>query len=51
MEDLLANLTLGFQTALSPTNLLFCFIGVLLGTLVGVLPRSARPPPSRCCCR
>ena len=38
MEDLLANLTLGFQTALSPTNLLFCFIGVLLGTLVGVLP-------------
>jgi putative tricarboxylic transport membrane protein len=38
MEDLLANLALGFQTALSPTNLLFCFIGVLLGTLVGVLP-------------
>jgi TctA family transporter len=38
MEDLLANLALGFQTALSPTNLFFCFIGVLLGTLVGVLP-------------
>ena len=38
MEDLLANLALGFQTALSPTNLIFCFIGVLLGTLVGVLP-------------
>ncbi len=36
--DLLANLGLGFATALSPENLLFCFIGVLLGTLVGVLP-------------
>ena len=28
----------GFQVALSPTNLLFCFIGVLMGTLIGVLP-------------
>ena len=36
--DLIANLALGFATALSPQNLLFCFIGVLLGTLVGVLP-------------
>jgi putative tricarboxylic transport membrane protein len=36
--DLLANLELGFATALSPVNLLYCFIGVLLGTLVGVLP-------------
>ena len=36
--DLLANLALGFETALSPVNLLYCFVGVLLGTLVGVLP-------------
>jgi putative tricarboxylic transport membrane protein len=36
--DLLSNLSLGFQTALTPTNLMFCFIGVTLGTLVGVLP-------------
>ena len=36
--DLVANLTLGFATALDPVNLLYCFIGVLLGTLIGVLP-------------
>jgi putative tricarboxylic transport membrane protein len=36
--DLLANLGLGFATALSPVNILYCFVGVLLGTLVGVLP-------------
>jgi putative tricarboxylic transport membrane protein len=36
--DVLANLGLGFSVVLTPTNLLFCFIGVLLGTLVGVLP-------------
>src|SRR5919106_99786 len=34
----LANFGLGFSVVLRPTNLLFCFIGVLLGTLVGVLP-------------
>ena len=33
--DLLAN---GLQTALTPTNLLFACLGVLLGTAVGVLP-------------
>ena len=36
--DFLANLATGFATALSPENLLYCFLGVLLGTLVGVLP-------------
>jgi TctA family transporter len=36
--DLIANLALGFQTALSPENLFWCFVGVFLGTLVGVLP-------------
>lgn len=30
--------TIGFPTALSTTNLLYCFVGVFLGTLVGVLP-------------
>lgn len=36
--DLLANLALGFGTAFTLQNLLYCFGGVLLGTLVGVLP-------------
>lgn len=36
--ELIANLGLGFETALNPVNLLYCFVGVLLGTLVGVLP-------------
>lgn len=36
--DLLANLALGFQTAISPENLFYCFLGVLTGTLIGVLP-------------
>jgi putative tricarboxylic transport membrane protein len=36
--DLFSNLALGFSTAGSPENLLFCLIGVLLGTLIGVLP-------------
>jgi putative tricarboxylic transport membrane protein len=30
--------TLGFPAAFSLTNLLYCFIGVFLGTFVGVLP-------------
>ncbi len=38
METLFANLSLGFVTAWSADNLLFCFIGALLGTLIGVLP-------------
>ena len=36
--ELFTDLGLGFATALSPYNLLYCFIGVLLGTAVGVLP-------------
>nr|WP_246849658.1 tripartite tricarboxylate transporter permease [Rubellimicrobium arenae] len=34
----MSNLGLGFATAASPENLLFCLIGVILGTLIGVLP-------------
>jgi putative tricarboxylic transport membrane protein len=33
-----AGLLQGFQIALSPVNLLWCFIGSILGTAVGVLP-------------
>jgi TctA family transporter len=36
--DLISSLALGFTVALDPINILYCFIGVLLGTLVGVLP-------------
>ena len=36
--DLIGSLGLGFETALSPENVFYCFVGVLLGTLVGVLP-------------
>jgi putative tricarboxylic transport membrane protein len=36
--ELFTDLGLGFATALSPFNLMYCFIGVLLGTAVGVLP-------------
>jgi putative tricarboxylic transport membrane protein len=36
--DVWGNLFLGFQVALSPYNLLFCFLGCLFGTLIGVLP-------------
>jgi putative tricarboxylic transport membrane protein len=32
------NLLLGFQAALSAENLLWCFVGVLLGTAIGILP-------------
>ena len=38
MYDLIANLGLGFATALTPVNLALCFVGCLVGTLVGVLP-------------
>jgi len=36
--ELISNLMLGFGTALTPINLLYCFMGVLIGTLIGVLP-------------
>ncbi len=36
--ELFANLLLGFETALTWTNLAYCFVGVFLGTLIGVLP-------------
>jgi putative tricarboxylic transport membrane protein len=36
--DLLHHLALGFDTALSLSNLSYCLLGVILGTAVGVLP-------------
>ena len=36
--EVLNNLLHGFSIALTPTNLLYCWVGALLGTLVGVLP-------------
>jgi putative tricarboxylic transport membrane protein len=36
--DLLNNLGVGFQTAMSLQNLLYAFFGAVLGTLIGVLP-------------
>ena len=36
--DFFANFMAGFSVALEPTNLMFCFLGVFVGTLIGVLP-------------
>jgi putative tricarboxylic transport membrane protein len=38
MVDSLASLAFGFTVALQPANLFYCFIGVTMGTLVGILP-------------
>ena len=38
MGDLIANLGLGFQTALTLQNLAYAFFGCFIGTLIGVLP-------------
>jgi putative tricarboxylic transport membrane protein len=36
--DFFSNLSLAFNIALEPTNLLLCLLGCLVGTFVGVLP-------------
>src|SRR2546421_11853819 len=36
--ELLNHLSIGFSVALTAVNLMYAFIGVLLGTLIGVLP-------------
>jgi putative tricarboxylic transport membrane protein len=41
--DLLHNLELGFSVALTLKNILYCFAGTLIGTLVGVLPGIGTP--------
>ena len=36
--DFWHNLVLGFSVAATPFNLLLAFVGVFLGTIIGVLP-------------
>ncbi|MGH3386592.1 MAG: tripartite tricarboxylate transporter permease, partial [Nocardioidaceae bacterium] len=36
--EILEHVVGGFETALSPTNLLFCLMGVVAGTVIGLLP-------------
>lgn len=36
--DIFSNIALGLETALTYENLFYCFLGVFLGTLVGVIP-------------
>ena len=36
--DVFASLLQGFETAITPINLLWCLIGVSLGTAIGILP-------------
>jgi putative tricarboxylic transport membrane protein len=42
--DILSGLAQGFAVALQPANLLWCFVGVVLGTVVGILPGLGPPP-------
>ena len=41
--DVLSGLMHGFAVALQPANLLWCFVGVVLGTVVGVMPGLGPP--------
>src|SRR5260221_218859 len=41
--EILAGLMNGFAVALEPANLFWCFVGVLLGTVVGILPGLGPP--------
>src|SRR6476659_750979 len=36
--ELWQNIEMGFSVALRPENFLYCLVGAVLGTLVGVLP-------------
>ena len=41
--EAIGNLFLGFSVALTPANLFWCFVGVFLGTIIGVLPGLGPP--------
>jgi putative tricarboxylic transport membrane protein len=41
--DILNNLASGFGVALTPINLLYCFLGSFIGTAIGVLPGLGPP--------
>ncbi|MPZ55667.1 MAG: tripartite tricarboxylate transporter permease [Rhizobiales bacterium] len=38
ISSIIANVSIGLSTALSLTNLFYCFLGVFLGMLIGVVP-------------
>ncbi|TXT51372.1 MAG: hypothetical protein FD137_35 [Spirochaetes bacterium] len=38
MQEIFANLALGFETAFTLTNIIWVFIGGVLGTIIGMLP-------------
>jgi len=47
--DVLGGLLQDLPVALLPANLFWCFVGCLLGTIVGILRGLRAPPPrSRC---
>jgi putative tricarboxylic transport membrane protein len=41
--DIVSGLLHGFAVALAPVNLFWCFVGVLLGTVVGIMPGLGPP--------
>src|SRR2546430_13628341 len=41
--DIASGLLDGFALAIQPANLLWCFVGVLLGTVVGIMPGLGPP--------
>jgi len=41
--EIITGLAQGFAVAFDPTNLLWCFVGVLLGTVVGIMPGLGPP--------
>lgn len=41
--EAIGNLFLGFSIALTPVNLFWCFVGVFLGTIIGLLPGLGPP--------
>jgi putative tricarboxylic transport membrane protein len=41
--DILSSLAAGFAVALTPANLMYCFLGSLIGTAIGVLPGLGPP--------
>jgi len=48
--DLINNLSLGFGVAFTFQNLIYAFIGCLLGTLIGVLPGIGPVATIAMCC-
>lgn len=38
MEEFVNHLAIGFSVALLPENIFWCFVGALLGTVIGVMP-------------